>query len=119
MPRMSIDLVWEFWFGALDPAGDAAPEVMARWWRKDAAFDEAIRDRFAPLHAAVAAGAHDDWRADPRGAVAYVVVLDQLARNMFRDTPAMFATDPQALAAAKAAVAHGEVDVLRLSLIHI
>lgn len=104
---MEIDDVWSFWFGDLDAHGAAAPEVVKRWWTKDPAFDQEVRDRFGDLHRAVAAGEREAWRADVRGAVAYVVVLDQFARNMFRDTPAMFASDGQALAAAKDAVERG------------
>jgi uncharacterized protein (DUF924 family) len=88
-----IDDLLSFWFA--DPV---------RWWRKDPAFDEEIRRRFGALHAEVAAGAHEDWRATPRGALAYVIVLDQLSRNLFRDQRGSFAYDGQALAAARAAV---------------
>ncbi|MBK9035632.1 MAG: DUF924 domain-containing protein [Myxococcales bacterium] len=104
---MAIDELWTTWFGELDDAGAAAPAVVARWWRKDPAFDAALTAQFAPLHRAVVDGAHEAWRATARGAVAYVVVLDQLSRHMFRGTPAMYASDAQALAAAKDAVARG------------
>lgn len=103
----AIDDVWQFWFGELDAAGDAAPEVAARWWKKDDAFDAAIRERFAGLHREVGDGRHEGWRETMRGALAYVIVLDQFSRNMFRGTPGMFASDAQALAAAKDAVARG------------
>ena len=36
-----------------------------------------------------------------------MIVLDQMSRNMFRDTPRAFATDPQALRVAEAAIARG------------
>jgi uncharacterized protein (DUF924 family) len=94
---MTPEDVLEFWFA--DPA---------RWWRKDPAFDAEIRTRFLELHRAVVRGAHEDWRATPRGALAYVVVLDQFSRNMFRDTAGMFASDAQAAAAARAAVDRGD-----------
>jgi uncharacterized protein (DUF924 family) len=104
---MTIDQVWDFWFGVLDEAGDAAPATVKRWWTKDLAFDDEVRTRFGALHAAVTAGEREGWRAEARGALAYVVVLDQFARNMFRGTAAMFASDAQALVAAKDAVARG------------
>lgn len=104
---MEIAAVWDFWFGALDADGNAGPEVARRWWRKDPAFDAEIAQRFGALHRAVVAGERDAWRAEPRGALAYVVVLDQFSRNLFRGGPGMFAADAQALAAAKAAVAAG------------
>ena len=103
----AIDDIWAFWFGVLDDQGDAAPAVVKRWWLKDAAFDEQVRTRFAALHREVSAGAHEAWRESARGAVAYVLVLDQFSRNMFRDTPASFASDGRGLAAAKDAVARG------------
>jgi uncharacterized protein (DUF924 family) len=103
----TIDEVWRFWFGELDAAGDAAPEAARRWWQKDAAFDAEVRWRFGPIHREVSEGLHEAWRDTLHGAVAYVLVLDQFSRNMFRDTPAMFASDPHALAAARDAVARG------------
>jgi uncharacterized protein (DUF924 family) len=39
--------------------------------------------------------------------LAAVLVLDQMSRNMFRDTPRAFATDPQALWVAEAAIVQG------------
>lgn len=79
----------------------------ARWWVKDPAFDAEIRARFGALHQEIAQGKHEDWRSTARGALAYVVVLDQFSRNMYRDTPGMFASDAQARAAARAAVDAG------------
>ena len=103
----TIDDVWELWFGELDAHGTAAPSVVQRWWTKDAAFDDELRRRFGDLHREVSAGEHEAWRESARGAVAYVLVLDQFSRNMFRDTPASFASDARGLAAAKDAVARG------------
>ncbi len=92
-----VEDVLSFWFA--DPA---------RWWRKDPAFDDEIRSRFAGLHAAVVRGEHEAWRDTPRGALAYVIVLDQFSRNMFRDSARMFAGDAQALSAARATVDRGD-----------
>jgi uncharacterized protein (DUF924 family) len=88
--------VLEFWFA--DPA---------RWWKKDPAFDAEIGRRFATLRAEVDAGSHEEWRDTARGALAYVIALDQFSRNLFRGDPRAFASDERALAAAKAAVAAG------------
>ena len=44
-------------------------------------------------------GEHDGWPAkSPRGALALVVLCDQLPRNVFRDSARAFALDPRALA---------------------
>ncbi len=94
------EAVLALWFGTLDDHGRASEATASRWWKKDPAFDQMLRDRFGALHAAVASGERDRWLATTRGSLAYVIVLDQLSRNMFRGTPEMFATDGQALAVA-------------------
>jgi len=53
----------------------------------------------------VRAGLRENWLDEPRGRVAYVIVLDQFSRNMFRGTARMFEGDRQALAAAVEGVA--------------
>lgn len=107
-----IETVLGYWFGAVDERGLAPAEIAARWWHKDPAFDEELRGLFGACHAEVLAGQHDDWLASPRGRLAYVLVLDQLSRNLFRGTPAMFGGDPPALAAAKEGIARGDDQTL-------
>src|ERR1043165_1099387 len=97
--------VYDFWFlPQTDPAhGQARPE----WFRKDAAFDATIRDRFGPVIERALAGDFHDWDADPRGALARIVVLDQFTRNVFRDTPRAFAGDARAQQAAVGMIESG------------
>jgi len=45
-----------------------------------------------------AAGALDELATTPRGALALILLLDQLPRNLHRGQARAFATDPQALA---------------------
>ncbi len=77
------------------------------WFSKDAAFDRRFHDTYLAAHEAAAAGRLDAWASDADGALALLVLLDQFPRNSFRDTPRMYATDPQALAIAKRAIADG------------
>ncbi len=96
-----MDDVIAFWFA--DPA---------RAWSKDPAFDAEIRARFGALHAAIDQGAHTDWLDSARGALAYVIVLDQFSRNMFRDSARMFASDARAIEAARTALSRGHDQAL-------
>jgi uncharacterized protein (DUF924 family) len=100
----AIDDVLSFWFGELDRHGCADAVHAARWWKKDPAFDAEIGRRFGALHAAIAAGECEDWLVTDRGRLAYVIVLDQFSRNMFRGTARMFACDEQACAVALSAI---------------
>lgn len=78
-----------------------------RWFRKDRAFDEALRERFLAVHEATARGECDAWAAHATGSLALLILLDQFPRNAFRQTPRMFATDAQARAVADAAIRAG------------
>jgi len=92
-----VDAVLRFWFVECDEQD---------WFGKDAAFDEAIRVRFMPLHRQLQSQP-DLVAHSPRQALAAVVVLDQFPRNMFRNDPRAYATDIQALRIARAAIASG------------
>ena len=90
--------VLDFWLGEVGPAG---------WYAGGEALDADCRDRFFDVWQA----AHDDglehWVEGAVGTLAYLVICDQLARNMHRGSALAFATDGRALAAAKRAVALG------------
>lgn len=95
--------VLEFWFGA-PPAREARSE----WFRKDPAFDALIRERFGTLIERALRGELACWAGrGPEATLALVIVLDQFTRNVFRDTPAMFSGDEQALALARGLVGSG------------
>jgi uncharacterized protein (DUF924 family) len=105
---LGFEEVLDFWFGELDAQGAADAAHVARWFAKDEAFDAECRARFGAVHQAIVEGAREAWLETPRGRLAYVIVLDQLSRNMFRGTPRMFAFDAQALDAAAAGVERGD-----------
>lgn len=95
MPHTPADVV-AFW-------REAGP---ARWFARDAQFDARCTD-FLDTHHAAARGAHDDWAATPDGALALLLVLDQIPRNVFRDSAHAFATDGLARRHAQAAIEAG------------
>ena len=83
------------WFSELKPA---------QWWVKDAALDQEIRQRFLPVHEQAKQCELFTWRKHAEGRLAEIIVLDQFSRNIFRDQPAAFACDAQALALAQEAI---------------
>src|SRR5437016_13323447 len=78
-----------------------------QWFKRDDAFDAALRQRFLSVDAGVAALGNEDCLADADTALAATIVLDQFSRNMFRGTPAAFAMDAKALAIAQGSIARG------------
>lgn len=78
-----------------------------KWYAATAAFDDAIRLKFEPVHHAAARGEHDGWAVTAEGALALLIVLDQFPRNLYRKSAHAFATDPKARAIARLATENG------------
>lgn len=97
-PAVTPEDVLAFWF---------SDETISKWFNGGTAFDALCRDRFAHAIEAAKAGDIDHWTATPDGALALVILLDQMTRNVYRGTPQAFSGDAAALTIAKAAIAKG------------
>jgi uncharacterized protein (DUF924 family) len=98
---------------------EAGPE---RWYKRDAAFDAAIRSRFLGLWQKAAASGLSSWETSDDGALALVIVLDQFPRNMFRDDIRTYSSDALAREVAGRAIARGadkRVDVSLLEFLYL
>jgi len=73
---------------------DAGPKA---WFAKDETFDGRCRGYEAEHHAA-ARRELSNWEQEPESALALLLLLDQIPRNIFRNSPHAFATDPLAAA---------------------
>jgi len=87
-----------FWFEEIEPAS---------WWKKSDDFDALLIERFSEIHASASCCELYEWRRQPEGRLAEIIVLDQFSRNMFRDTPGAFATDAMSLTLSQEAIACG------------
>ena len=91
------------------------PEDIIRFWTEDVgeagwygqsdATDAAIRDRFLTLWQQACDTDTPPFTGDARADIASLIVLDQFPRNLFRDDPRAFATDPLARRTARTAIA--------------
>ena len=90
--------VLDFWF---------IQHSAADWFSKNSAFDQAIAEQFLSTYWQAAAGELQAWRHTAAGRLAEIIVLDQFARNLFRDQPQQFAADAVALILAQEAIAQG------------
>ncbi len=77
------------------------------WFRSTPEFDRRIRHRFESLWEGARAGECIGWDSTPEGALALVIVLDQLPLNMFRGQALAFATEAQSRRVADRAIAAG------------
>jgi uncharacterized protein (DUF924 family) len=88
--------VLQFWFEEITPS---------QWWKLDPVFDRQIAERFTELHGQASRAELFEWRVDPLGRLAEVIVLDQFSRNIYRGEGQAFACDNLALVLAQEAVA--------------
>ena len=93
-PREILD----FWFKEIPSE---------RWFKADAAFDTAVRQRFEDNWHAARNGVLRDWMDSKEGSLALILLLDQFPRNMFRNSAEAFATDGMAREIARHAIAQG------------
>ncbi len=87
--------ILDFWFS------DVAKK---RWFRSTDAFDATIRLNFetTALFLVSDKTSQKSWENQgPNAHLALIIMLDQFPRNMYRETPAMFAWDQDALESAK------------------
>lgn len=96
--RRMYQPILDFWF---------APGRERQWFRRDPAFDSAVRETLGADYERAARGGFADWRSDPEGCVALCILLDQVPRNLFRGAPRAFATDEMARAVTRHALTHG------------
>lgn len=88
--------VLDYWF---------SPAAEPHWFAGSPAFDDELRQRYSALFTAASLGELADWETTAQGALALVILLDQIPRNIFRGSARAYATDDAALAAADRAIA--------------
>ena len=89
------DDILSFWLDEIGPKG---------WYEASDALDQTIRDRFGAAWLSAREGNYALWLTYPTGTLAYIILMDQFPRNMFRESGEAFASDGVARAAAKAAI---------------
>jgi uncharacterized protein (DUF924 family) len=95
----------DFWFGVADDPERYHHKQL--WFRGTPEFDAAVRANFAADHDDAVAGRLADWEAKPHSALALVMLLDQVPRNIFRSTARAFASDHLALATTRRCLDRG------------
>lgn len=95
----------DWWFGSAGTPDEIAAEKGKLWFGKR--HDRQAHERFGDLVEQALAGGLTDWAQRPEGWLALVLLLDQLPRMTFRDTPKAFAGDLRAQALVAQGMAAG------------
>ncbi len=109
---MNYDDVLSFWFHEIE---------QSQWWVKETDFDTNIADKFSALHEQANKCELFEWRSSAKGRLAEILILDQFSRNIFRDSPKAFSSDPLALALSQEAISlgkHNELNEVERSFIY-
>lgn len=101
----SIRDILDFWFLPLDHPEHGKPREL--WWKSTPELDREIAQRFGAALDRATAGGLDHWTGSPEGALALIVLCDQLSRNTHRRSARAFAGDEKARWAARLALARG------------
>ncbi|MBI3145909.1 MAG: DUF924 domain-containing protein [Pseudogulbenkiania sp.] len=94
-----------FWFGGVSDAELNRPR--REWFAKSDAFDREIAARFGPLWLAARTGRLRPTSDTPLAWLAWMILTDQLPRNLHRGRAEAFASDALALTAARHVVSTG------------
>jgi uncharacterized protein (DUF924 family) len=88
----------EWWFGNSESAKEVAAQKGKLWFGKRDSQDLEARERFGDQVEHALAGGLTEWAQRPEGWLALVLLLDQLPRMIFRDSPKSYAGDLRAQA---------------------
>lgn len=103
----------DWWFGPGVTAAEVTASRAALWFAKQDRQDDQAREQFGARVEQVLVGQLQDWQGGPEGWLATLLLLDQLPRMIFRDTPRAFAGDPLARPLALHGLAQGWDQQLR------
>lgn len=94
----SPDEVRRFWLDEVGPEG---------WYKGGKDLDALCEERFGAAVDAARNGAFRDWLSRPETALAYLILTDQLPRNIYRGCALAFHADPLARSGAAIALERG------------
>lgn len=89
--------ILSFWLESPATTGPELMHKLQRWYVGSPALDREIDRRFGEVIERALEGGYEEWVDSPRGTLALIVVLDQLARNVHRGTARAHAGDARAL----------------------
>ncbi|KAJ6116442.1 hypothetical protein N7512_006167 [Penicillium capsulatum] len=106
MSVKTYENVLDFWFGPKSSPGYLKEKS---FWYGSPADDAYVRKHLGESFEAANDGGLDAWMSagTGEGALALVLLLDQVPRNIFRGSPRAYATDNKAIAIARYAIDQG------------
>ena len=92
---MNYPDILNFWFEQLSPDD---------WFKKNEMLDLKMVEKFIVVHSQATSGELFNWRDEPLGRLAEIILIDQFSRNIYRDDPKAYSSDGIALVLAEEAI---------------
>ncbi|HBO1707520.1 TPA: DUF924 family protein [Pseudomonas aeruginosa] len=86
----------DWWFGTSSDAAEVVAQRNGLWFGKNVCQDADAGSRFGDLVNQALDGGLQEWTAEADGWLALILLLDQLPRMIYRDTPRAYAGDARA-----------------------
>jgi uncharacterized protein (DUF924 family) len=102
--------VYDFWFfpNYLQELFSVLSQGKRLWWHnKDSEVDRRIAEMFTADLGRAVQGEYNDWLESARGTLAFLILVDQFPRHIYRNDPRAFSLDPLALATCRKGLARG------------
>ncbi|KAJ5111436.1 hypothetical protein N7532_001971 [Penicillium argentinense] len=98
--------VLDFWFGSKSSREYLKEKA---FWYGSPSDDAYVRKHLGGPYEEAQNGKLDSWKSlgEGEGALALILLLDQVPRNIFRNTPRAYATDSDAISVARYAIDRG------------
>lgn len=102
--------VYDFWFfpGCIEQLVQVLKQGKRLFWHsKDPAVDRKVVDLFSDDLARAGRGEYKDWLRTAHGTLAFIILVDQFPRHIFRDDARAFSFDALALKTCRDGMARG------------
>lgn len=103
MENKTYQELLDFWF---------SEAVEKLWFNATPAFDEELRQKYEALYLSALNSELESWREDPLGALALVILFDQIPLNIYRKQKESFQTEARAREVAQDVIDAGKDSLL-------
>ena len=91
---------------------------LEQWFKKDEEFDDQLRKLFFGDYKNAVSNKYNEWQNNPEECVALIMLLDQLSRNFYRNSPRAYEQDYKCRLIVKKAVDKNFLEKLDKDKIH-
>lgn len=89
----SYEELYDLWFPSCELSEENLAFLTTRWFSKSWTFDAELKVKFENYFTFLEAGQLHNWLHSKKGILCYIILCDQISRNIFRGTPRAYSYD--------------------------